>query len=110
MRRSCCPRCCHSHSPGGTDTAAAKVPSSRFPRLRSGAGVRPARSGAEENRPNPREEGGGEGRKGEGSKEAGRGAGRRARSVLNGLGGRIVRPQGRGVGTEKGGWKAETFL
>lgn len=55
---------------------------------------------------------------GEGGEEGwGRAARRRAEgpaawagSFLNGLGGRIVRPRGRGVGTGKGGWKAETFL
>ena len=50
------------------------VPSGRFPGLRSGAGARPVCSGAEGNRPAPAGRGW-RGGKGEGSKEAGRGAG-----------------------------------
>lgn len=82
----------------------------RSPGLRSDAGARPARAPArKEIAPRPRAEGGGEGR-GRAAKRRAEGPASGARSVLNGLGGRIVRPRGRGVGTEKGGWKAETFL
>lgn len=109
LRRSCCHRCCHSHSGRdrhrGRDGPLRPLPGAA---LRCGGAAR-ARSCAEGNRPAPA----GEGRRGGRGRAARRraeGPVSRARSVLNGLGERIVRPRRRGVGTEKGGWKAETFL
>lgn len=109
LRRSCCHRCCHSHSGRdrhrGRDGPLRPLPGAA---LRCGGAAR-ARSCAEGNRPAPA----GEGRRGGRGRAARRraeGPVSRARLVLNGLGGRIVRPRRRGVGTEKGGWKAETFL